>query len=111
MENNLEKALQKIKMIETEDVIKSIHVVGTGKTQKLIFDAHGFTARKAKSTINNLIALNKDGFTMEVIHGYNHGTVIKEIVKDTENNINKRVEKRKVFKHNPGVTRLEIVAV
>jgi DNA-nicking Smr family endonuclease len=111
MENNLEMMLSKFRMFETEEVVKSVHISGSENAKKLVFDAHGFTAKKAKKTINNLIAVNKNEFTLEVIHGYHHGTAIKDLVNDTENTVNKRVSKRKTFKENPGVTQLLIEAV
>ena len=48
MENNLEMMLNKFRMFETEEVVKSVHISGSENAKKLVFDAHGYTTKKAK---------------------------------------------------------------
>lgn len=108
--DNLEMVIEKVKMIETPDVVESLKIAGKEGNKKLVLDVHGFSVKKAKNTINHIIALNNNSFTLEVIHGYVHGTAIKEVVNDTTNTINKRIQKRKTFTSNYGITKLEIAA-
>ena len=71
-------------------------------------DMHGLKAKEAKRFLKNLIAVNREGYEMCIIHGFNHGTAIKEIV-NTEN-LGERVLKRIPVRHNPGATRLMLCA-
>ncbi len=44
-------------------------------------DLHRMTRREAKQFIKNMIALlHKNPFTLILIHGYNHGTALKEML-------------------------------
>ncbi len=62
-----------------------------------IAKARGFTA-----TFGNLIALNRTSFSLRLIHGYNHGTIIKEMLWNKFDN--DRLKERKTVENNPGQT-------
>ena len=69
-------------------------------------DVHGFDKRGTKAFVGNIIALIRRPFKMNVIHGYNRGTVLKDFINGEY--INKRITGRRVLPDNPGVTVLSI---
>lgn len=68
----------------------------------VVVNVHNLGTKDAKILLTNVIALNKEGFTIEVIHGYNHGTAIKEMIGSRLNS--SRIKEIKGCAHNPGVT-------
>ena len=56
---------------------------------KYYIDVHGLKVYEAKSLIKNIGALMKVGDSLVVIHGYNHGTAIKDMLV-TEEHLFKR---------------------
>lgn len=71
-------------------------------------DVHGMSRAKAMRFVKNLIALNfrSHNFNLEVIHGYNHGTLIMEALRESE--ISPRVNGISTLIWNPGVTVLSV---
>ena len=71
-------------------------------------DVHGLTCLEAKRIINSLIACCRIAFTLEVNHGYNSGTSIKQmIVKDK---FNDRFGEMLSPHDNPGITIIHILS-
>ncbi len=68
-------------------------------------DLHQMSCKEARRALNNIIALYKFEFKLDVIHGYNHGTAIRDMIRGDFNN---RRIKRMFFPHNQGRTVLEI---
>ena len=60
----------------------------------------------AARLLNNVITIIREPFTLEVIHGYNRGTVLRTYV-NTELK-NKRIKDRYICRYNEGVTVLNI---
>ena len=50
----------------------------SGEVEKVILDVHGLTCKEALRSINNVIKLTKASCSVEVIHGYKHGSKIKD---------------------------------
>lgn len=92
-------------LIFTEEELKRIRKSKTKKGKMLVIvDLHGLQKKQAEKFIKNIIALNSEPFQMDIIHGYNHGTVLKDMV-ETEK-ISKRVKAKIHPKDNLGMTRL-----
>lgn len=73
-------------------------------------DVHQMTCAEAKKFIRNIISLlTQYNFTLNVIHGYLHGTAIKEMI--YSENINNRIEKISSPSNNPGISILMIVGM
>jgi DNA-nicking Smr family endonuclease len=77
--------------------------------ENLTVDLHGLTKVEADRFIKNLFALHTEvGYTMTFIHGYNHGTALKDMIAKERftchNTIVTPDEK------NQGVTRIQVVA-
>ena len=67
-------------------------------------NVHGLKVYQAKRLINNIINISKTDIKMNVIHGYNHGTAIKEMIKNDITN--SRVYYIIPDRHNMGVTHI-----
>ena len=67
-------------------------------------DLHGMRKNEAKYVINGIISMYNFEFTMMLIHGYNNGTVIKDMIQYDIHN--KRIVAKSVYMHNKGVTYL-----
>ena len=69
-------------------------------------DVHGLTVKEARRLLLNLIAIDKEGCDVKVIHGYHHGTAIKEMI---QNDLpNPRVIEKTEPLYNPGATVLTV---
>lgn len=69
-------------------------------------DLHGMSCQQASRFLRNLIALVKTACEMTVIHGYNHGQALKDLVR--KGGLSSRVVKTESVDRNPGVTKLMI---
>ena len=52
-----------------------------GKKIEVVADVHGMKCAYAKRFLKNIIAIIRDEFFVLVIHGYNHGCVIKDMIR------------------------------
>ncbi len=87
---------EKMEMIFTKDEIKRI----TMNKDKMFLDLHKLTVRQAQRLVNNVISIDRDSFTLTLIHGYHGGTAIKEMLNDQFDN--PRVVEKKPVKNNQG---------
>ena len=71
-------------------------------------DLHGLTHRKAERLVKNIINVNRVEFILKAIHGYNRGTVLKEMMMEAK--WSSRVVDRNCPDWNPGLTILRVVA-
>ncbi len=95
-------------LFSKEDVLRISEEIVNGR-RLIVVDMHGMKAKVAKKFLNNLISLNTEGYDMCIIHGYNHGTAIKEIVHNELTN--DRIKEKKVYGNNLGRTYLKIAKV
>lgn len=72
----------------------------------IVMDAHGMKCWQAERSINNLINLVRRPFRLTVIHGYNHGTAILDMVRNKLQN--NRISARYEDMYNRGITYLAI---
>ena len=68
-------------------------------------DLHQMTCKEARKTLFNIIAMYRFEFKLDVIHGYNHGTAIRDMIRGDFDN--QRVVGM-IFPYNQGRTVLEI---
>ncbi len=78
------------------------------KEEKITVDLHGMKVKEAKKFINNLININRNRATITCIHGYNHGTAIRNMIETDLNS--PRIKEKQVPDVNPGITKLMISA-
>ena len=67
-------------------------------------DLHGFTISQAIHEIQHTIIANPKCTCIEVIHGYNHGNILKNILRNKKNLHNRRVLKTLPVPFNEGRT-------
>lgn len=82
--------------------IKKMYHASKGIT--VTADIHGMDRYQAKRFLKNLIAINREPFNLNVIHGYNHGTVLKDMIQSE--NLSDRVYHKQSFSDNLGMTEL-----
>ncbi len=64
-------------------------------------DVHGLKCTQAKKIINNLLNAVRQKIRLIVIHGFNHGTAIKEMLPTLQNN---HIVNLQLDELNPGKT-------
>lgn len=74
----------------------------------MIVDVHGMKCPQAKRFINNIINVVRIVFRLIIIHGYNHGTAIKEML--AQNFSNNHIYEQFPDPRNQGVTHMLIAA-
>lgn len=89
--------LERVTVRETENGLAYIDV-----------DLHGLTRKQAERLVKNIINVNRGEFVLNVIHGFNHGTVLKEMIMETR--WSSRVVDRSCPAWNPGQTFLTVAA-
>lgn len=71
----------KLKVIFSPDEINRIKVIEKDRQYLLVIaDVHGLKCYQAKRFINNIINLIHSAFKLIIIHGYTHGTAIKDML-------------------------------
>lgn len=74
----------------------------------ITYDAHGQSVLDARRAIRNIVNITRSPLSVSVIHGYRHGTAIKDML--GKENFSGRVSERYCPKGNPGATVLHIAA-
>ena len=73
---------------------------------KIRADLHKLSTSNAKRFVKNIIAVSRDELDVELIHGFNHGTAIKEMLMNDFDN--PRVTKKSSRPDNPGLTDIHV---
>ena len=94
--------MDRLIIVLTKEEVDRIHEYPDGMS----VDLHGKNKREAKKLLNNIINTIRHPFKMEVIHGYNHGTALKEMLY-TET-INPRITSKEALFYNMGKTIVSI---
>lgn len=72
------------------------------------YDAHGQDVVHARRAVNNIISIIRCNMTLCIIHGYNNGTAIKEMLR--KSNFGNRLSEIKSPVYNPGITWMQVAA-
>ena len=103
-----EKMMEKMTFLMCGDDLCRISTSEEAGVRTIYIDLHGLSKKCAIRMIQNTIAMFRGDFRLELVHGYNHGTAIKEyIYKEMKNN---RVINKQSPNYNPGITELMIAA-
>ncbi len=97
----------KLEFIFTTDWMNRITFPETGD-DKITIDLHCLSCKEAEKLVKDVIAVTKGPFKIELIHGYNSGTALKETIYNHK--ISGRISKRTSPGYNLGVTELIIAA-
>ena len=99
----------RLRMILTKEELERIQVTENDNgLMAVTVDVHGLKCIQAKRFVNNIINIARSAFHLTVIHGYRHGTAIKEML-DT-NFDNDHICGKYPDYHNKGVTHMLIGA-
>ena len=90
--------------IFTDDERNRVKVNCSGPETSLSVDVHKMSRIECMTFLKNLIALFRGSFSVTVIHGYNNGTAIRDMVRNEK--ISPKVTSIRWDTHNDGVTRL-----
>lgn len=106
-------------MVQSESIINQLSLVYSEKDlariqiQHLLngelnitIDVHEMSRFEARRFINNTIGIVHADFQLTVIHGYNHGTAIRDMLKSQFDN--RHIRDRQLDPFNPGRTILSI---
>jgi len=77
---------------------------------RVVIDVHGLSVPEARKMLKNLIAVLPVGIELIVIHGFNHGTALKQLVHSEEMK-SYRVLGVSSPETNPGISTLQIAAM
>ena len=100
--------VNRINTIFTQEEIDRITFGASGDgTIDITVDAHGMTCSMLRRYLNNLICVVHTRFRLVVIHGYKHGTALKEMLAEMYHN--QHVTDRFVHPDNPGRTCMVIM--
>lgn len=74
----------------------------------IVIDLHRLSCKNAKRLLSNVIANVRIDSRIDVIHGYNHGTSIKDMLLQEFSNVH--IIEKHLDPHNQGVTHMSIAA-
>lgn len=106
--NRKERIWEKLRTVMSEEDMNRLWFSELSKEKfKITADVHGMKRFEAKRFLRNIIALIREAFFLMVIHGYNRGTVLKELTRNMLDNAY-RVSGFEGVQGNLGCTILDI---
>ena len=101
---------ERLSMIFTWDELDRVQIreAENDSAAMIIADVHGMKCYEAKRFINNIINAIRTTFQLIIIHGYNHGTAIKDMLADSFKN--RHVYSQFQDQYNRGRTRMYVAA-
>ncbi len=99
----------RLRMVLTQSEMNRI-IISESRSGKIRItaDVHGMKCYEARRFINNIINIVRTAFQLVIIHGYNHGTAIKEML--AQNFSNDHIYEQFPDPRNQGVTHMLIAA-
>jgi DNA-nicking Smr family endonuclease len=95
--------IARLGMIFSQDDISRITVKDEAEKNLMVtVDVHGMKCSQAKRFINNIINTIRTAFKLIIIHGYNHGTAIKDML--AANFTNSHIVDQYQDSYNKGIT-------
>ena len=96
-------------LIFTNNILSSINVFNDEDNIRYQIDLHGFSRKQAYFVITTIIKLTRENFTLDLIHGFNHGTILKSMI--YEDIHSPRITNKYCNPWNPGETFIELTAI
>lgn len=97
-------------MIFTNEEMQRIQVKSMDGEPEIIVDLHRLCRSQARRFVKNIIALIRGAFFLELIHGFNHGTALRDMFRNETAALSDRVVSAKPVDFNDGATMLCIAA-
>lgn len=99
----------RLRMVFTDEEISRLTISEVDERRiRIVADVHGMKCNQARRFINNIINTVRVAFQLIVIHGYNHGTAIKDML--AQNFSNTHITEKHADPFNQGVTHMLIAA-
>ena len=99
----------RLSLILSEDELSRLTINKTvDNCIQIVVDVHGMKCYEARRFINNIINTVRCTVRLEVIHGYNHGTAIKDML--ASDFTNAHIEELYLDQDNQGMTHMLIAA-
>jgi DNA-nicking Smr family endonuclease len=95
-------------LVFTEDELLRIKTTA-GDIPSVTVDVHGMGCLEAKTFLKNVIALFRGAFKLIVIHGFNNGTAIRDMVRREK--LSSKVTAMHSLYWNDGVTEFDVQAL
>ena len=97
---------ERLQIVFSKEEISRITLISNADELRIVADVHGMKCYQARRFINNIINLIRTSFKLIIIHGYNHGTAIKDMLSD--NFTNAHVFLKCTDPCNQGITCMQI---
>lgn len=99
----------RLRMVFTDEEINRLTIIEVDERKiQIVADVHGMKCSQARRFINNIINTVRVAFHLIVIHGYHHGTAIKDML--AQNFSNTHITEKHADSYNQGVTHMLIAA-
>lgn len=102
-----EEIMERMSFVLAGEYLEKVRVHERANNEIVVqVDVHGMSANVARRTLTNIIAILREPFTLDVIHGFNRGVAIKNIIRtDLASN---KIKWASSPNWNPGETFLQI---
>ena len=98
----------RLRLILSSDELDRLTISEVAGNTTIVVDVHGMKCSQAKRFINNIISTVRCNVRLVIIHGYNHGTAIKDML--SSNFHNSHIEELFPDAYNLGMTHMLIAA-
>ena len=73
-------------VLSSQEMARITEGQAASHTENYMIDLHGLKRKEAKRFLNNIVNLTTKTTELHVIHGYNHGTVLKDMIREELSN-------------------------
>lgn len=101
------KVENRLKTVLSESDMKRLIIKDRDTDIEMTVDVHGLKCNQAKRFLNNIINLVQGSFRMVVIHGFNHGTAIRDMLFTGIDN--PHIASKCIDANNPGRTYMVLI--
>ena len=102
------KMQQKLQLILSKEKYERITFNKENDEEYITIDLHYLSCRDAERLVRNVIAVSDESFELELIHGYIHGTALKQMLENYK--ISDRIIQRQGVAYNLGMTKMKVRA-
>ena len=96
----------RLRLILSADELDRLTISEIAGNITIVIDVHGMKCSQARRFINNIINLIRTAFEMVVIHGYNHGMAIKNMLANQFRN--EHISSKYQDENNQGITHIVV---
>lgn len=94
------------KIMNTDELMRMMITTGNDGSAVVKLDLHQLDRKRAARLVRNTINVNRQPFTLRIIHGYHSGTVLKDLISEELNH--KRIRDKISVPWNMGETYLRL---